>query len=102
MTLHQSIADVAREAGTEWRVIPHFALSVPATGPNTRVVAVVVSACFSQRTVAVNDALWLALSVGVSKQSWRTGALTVISNLPRNGPRTAGVWITGISNGWCR
>ena len=102
MALHQSVANIAWEAGAQWGVVPHFTLSIPATGPNTRVVAVVVSACFSQRTVAVNDALWLALSVGVSKQSWRTGALTVVSHLPRNGPRTAGVWITGISNGWCR
>lgn len=101
MTLHQSIANVTREAGTQRGVIPHFTLSVPAAGSNARVVTVVVSACLSQRTVAVNDTLWLALSVRVSEQSRRTGALAVVSHLPWNGPGAARVGITGISYDWC-
>ena len=100
MTLHQSIADVAREAGTEWRVIPHLALSVPATGPNTGVIAVIVPACLGLGTVAVDNTLRLAFSVGISEQSWRTGALAVVSHLPGNGSWAAGVGITRISNVW--
>ena len=100
MTLHQSIPDVSREAGTEWRVIPHFALSVPATGPDTGVIAVIVPACLGLGTVAVDDTLRLAFSVGISEQSWRTGALAVVSNLAGDGPGTTGVGITRISNDW--
>ena len=100
MTLHQGVANVSRQAGAQWRVIPHFALSVPAACPYAGVIAMVVPACFSQGTVAVDYTLRLAFSIRVSEQSWRTGALAVVSDLPWNGSRAARVGITRISNIW--
>ena len=100
MTLHQGVANVSRQAGAQRRVIPHFALSVPAASPYAGVIAMVVPACFSQGTVAVDYTLRLAFSIRVSEQSWRTGALAVVSDLAGDGPGTTGVGITGISNDW--
>ena len=47
VALHQGVTNIARQAGTQWRVVPHFTLSVPPAGPNAGIVAVIVSTCLS-------------------------------------------------------
>ena len=81
-------------------MVPHLALGILATQAGTRVIAVIVAACLVTGTVRVDHTLRLAFSIRVSEQSWRTGALAVVSDLPWNGSRAARVGITRISNIW--
>lgn len=63
--LHKSVANVARQAGADWRVISDVTLSVATTHTRTGVVTLVVAARLRQRTVAVDDTLRFALNVRI-------------------------------------
>ena len=98
--LYQRIAHVARQAGAQRGVVPDLALRVLAAEAGTRVVAVVISACFVPGTVRVDHALGLALLVRVPEQPGRTRALTLVPNLAGDGPGPTRVGVTGVIDDW--
>ena len=98
VTLDQSVANVSRQTGAQRRVVSDLALGVLTTETRAWVIAVIVAACLVRGTVRVDDTLWFAFSVGVTKQAGGTRALTLVSHLPGNGPRTAGIGATGVSD----
>ena len=77
-----------------------FADRIAATNAWTGVVAVEVLAGHVRGTVGVDDALWLALHVGIALVVGRTGALAVVANATCDGARTTRVRHTWVSYHW--
>ena len=96
-TLNQGIANVAREAGADGRVIPDVTLGIATADPGTGVVALVVTARLVQGTVAVDNTLWLALNVRIPEVERGTGAL---ASLRANLPGGQGAAATGVRLAW--
>lgn len=94
--LNQSIALIARQTGTDGRMVPDITLGVTAANSRARVVALEVPACLVGRTVAVDDTLRLALNVGIAIIERRTLADTLcIWPLPNFARRqgTTSTWV---------
>lgn len=100
--LNQSIALIARQTGTDGRMVPDITLGVTTANSRARVVALEVPACLVGWTVAVDDTLRLALNVGIAVIERRTLADTLcIGPLPnftrRQGTTSTRVGLTRIS-----
>ena len=65
-TLDECIALVAGQARADGRMVSHVALSVAATHPGTRIIALEITARLVQRAIAVDNTLWLALNIGIA------------------------------------
>ena len=73
----ERISDISWQAEARWVVVDHFADSVEAACSRARIVAFVVSSTGKcPGTVGVNDTFRLTASVGVSKVTRATCALT--------------------------
>ena len=79
-------------------MVSDLALGVLTTETRAWVIAVIVAACLVTGTVRVDDTLWFAFSVGVTKQPGGTRALTLVSHLARNGPGPTGVGAAWVSD----
>ena len=95
-TFNQRVASESREAGTDRRMSSDFTDRVSTTDARTGVVAVEVPAGHVGGTVRVDDALRLALHVGIALVVRWTSAFTVITNAPCDSSSPTGVGHTRI------
>ena len=65
-TLNECVALIAWQARADGRMVSHVALSVAATHPGTRIIALEITARLVQRAIAVDNTLWLALNIGIA------------------------------------
>ena len=64
-TLNECVALIAWQARADGRMVSHVALSVAATHPGTRIIALEITARLVQRAIAVDNTLWLALNIRI-------------------------------------
>ena len=92
------VAFIARRTDASCPVVVDFTDGVdPALiVVNTRIFALLADTCKCSGAVAVYGAFRLALDIGVSLESWRTGADTSVSGGSSDGILATGVGITGL------
>ena len=64
-TLNECVALIAWQARADGRMISHVALGVSTAHSGARIIALEITACLVQRTIAVDNALWLALDIRI-------------------------------------
>lgn len=65
-TLNECVALIAWQARADGRMISHVALGVSTTHSGARIIALEISTCLVQRTIAVDHTLWLALDIRIT------------------------------------
>ena len=96
------VSFIARRTNTVSSVVPSLTDSINAAlvVVNTRVLALLGDTGQNTGAVAVHRTLGLALRIGVSLKSRRTGAATVVSVAPSNSVNSTRVGIAGIADVW--
>lgn len=96
------VSFIARRTNAVSSVVPSLTDSINAAlvVVNTRVLALLGDTGQNTGAVAVHRTLGLALRIGVSLKSRRTGAATVVSVAPSNSVNSTRVGIAGIADVW--
>ena len=93
----EGVPDVALNAGASSHVVHDPAPCIDTTSTRAGVDALVPLACFVGGTVTVNNTLWSACDVGISKVFWDTLTCSCISSSLTNGIRPTRRWVTRIN-----